>query len=352
MQREGRVDAQRRRGVLRQRAAGGGEVGIADRRRGAEPVEAAAQDHQRRGGCCRVRRRRRGSSVGQAARLPVTAAAVAKRRRRAGLCSGRSWRWRGLRFMACSSAAQRRWNSGASSSRASACEPSAARSIWRAVSAPSRGPRLSAREAPRVDAAAGAVGDAGRPLDPLPDRVGTEPVFAAIAPAGRRRRRHHPLAEREHGAGGVDLGPLEHALAGGEQARRRDDELLGRLQLRRRRAPGRLVVDQLAVERRRAGRRSSGRPRPAGRPAPAAARRRRSGAPAWWRRSGRWPDGGPGRGAARAAPRGLRGSSCRARSSGPARASCGSNGCRRRPGRGRPASRSGRRRRRSRRPGV
>jgi hypothetical protein len=46
MQREGRVDAQRRRRVLAERAARGGEVGVADRRRGAEPVEAAAQDHQ------------------------------------------------------------------------------------------------------------------------------------------------------------------------------------------------------------------------------------------------------------------------------------------------------------------
>ena len=212
----------------------------------------------------------------------------------------------------------------------------------RAVSAPEPRAEALGGEAPGVDAAAGAVGEAGRPLDPLPDRVGAEPVVAAIAPAGRRRRRHHPLAEREHGAGGVDLGPLEHALAGDEQARRRDDELLGRLQLGRRRAPRRLVVDQLAIERRRAGRRSSGRPRPAGRPAPAAARRRRSGGPAWWRRSGPSPDGGRGREAPRAAPPGLRGSSCRAPSCDPARASCGRTGCRRRRDRGRSASRSGR----------
>ena len=252
MQREGRVDAQRRRGVLRQRAARGGEVGIADRRRGAEPVEAAAQDHQRPGGCCRVRRRRPGSSVGQAARLPVTAAAAGEEAA-AGRALQAGGRWRGFAVHGVAPpVAQRRWNSGASSSSASACEPSAARSIWRAVSAPSRGPRLSAARRRASTLPAGAVGEAGRPFDPLPDRVGTEPVLGAIAPAGRRRRRHHPLAEREHGAGGVDLGPLEHALAGAEQARRRDDEFLRRLQLGRRRAPAASWCDQLAIDGRRA----------------------------------------------------------------------------------------------------
>ena len=44
MQREGRVERERRRAVLRERAARWREVGIADRRHGAEPVHAAAQD--------------------------------------------------------------------------------------------------------------------------------------------------------------------------------------------------------------------------------------------------------------------------------------------------------------------
>ena len=67
----------------------------------------------------------------------------------------------------------------------------------------------------------------------------SRPARAPPSPAGRGRTRRRAA---------LTVGPLEHALAGREQARRRDDELLRRLQLGRRRAPGRLVLDQLAVE--------------------------------------------------------------------------------------------------------
>ena len=207
-------------------------------------------------------------------------------------------------FMAMSSVvgvAQRRWNSGASSSRASACGPSAARSIWRAVSAPSSGPEALRGEPAGVDACAGAVGEPGRPLDPLPDRVGPEPVVAAIAPARGRRRRLDPLAEARSAAASPAAplaGRLEHALA--ERAARAVETTnsSGVFSFAGAVLPRRVAADQLAIDLARAGRRSSGRSRPDGRRAPAAARRRRNGAPAWWRRSG--PSRGAGRG--RAAP--------------------------------------------------
>src|SRR5450755_1375823 len=105
-------------------------------------------------------------------------------------------------------------------------------------------------ELARVDAAPGAIGDSRRPFDALPYRVGSKPVVGTIAPARRRRRRLEALAEGTDRSdrGVVRFGSLEPAVADPEQARRRDDELLGSLQLGRPGVPRRVVANQLAVD--------------------------------------------------------------------------------------------------------
>ena len=139
-------------------------------------------------------------SVGQAARLPVTAAAVVKRRRRAGLCK------RAVEAVAivrvhgvAPRVAQRRWNSGASSSRASACEPSAARSICarglgaepraEARGGQARGRRRCGRRGRRGGSP---IRPASRPrrarASPRRDRS-SRPATAPPSPAGRARTR-------------------------------------------------------------------------------------------------------------------------------------------------------------------
>ena len=239
MQREGGVDAQRRRGVLRQRAARGGEVGSPMAGTAPRPSRPPRRMTSDEAVAARSARRRRGSRSARRRGCRSPLRRPANRRRRAGLGSGRSGRWRGLRFMACLlGRVQRRWNSGASRSRASACGPSAARSICRAVSAPSRGPRLRRPRGARASTLpAGAVGDAGRPLDALPDRVGPEPVLGAVAPAGGRGRREHAAGRARTRAAALTVGALEHALAERRAAGRVETtNSSGVFSLRRRRA--------------------------------------------------------------------------------------------------------------------
>ena len=225
-----------------------GEIGVADRRCGAEPVHAAAQDDEDE--AVAAGSAAAGEGRGEArrrARRPRRGAARRWRRRgdrgaslRSALAPSRWMRWlhRG--------SVQRRWNSGASSSSASACgRVGGALELLRGLAAEQR-PEASFGEPPRVDDAAGALGEARRPFDALPHRVGTEPILAAVAPAGGRRRGEDTLAERADAGGRIgDVGAFEHALAGGEQARRRDDEFLRRLQLGRRCAPRSVARDQV-----------------------------------------------------------------------------------------------------------
>ena len=124
--------------------------------------------------------------------------------------------------------------------------------------APSSGPRLCAARR-RASTPRRRGRRRGSPTRPASRPRRAEPVFArgrssrpARAPPSRAGR--GPAIRR---AGLAMSGALEQALAGAEQARRRDHELLGRLQLGRRRAARPRRGDQLAVDLARGRRRCS-----------------------------------------------------------------------------------------------
>ena len=289
------------------------------RRHRGQPVEPAAQDHEHEA------RRSAGALRSGAARR--SCAQAAERGGAEGLAdqapAGRV-EGMGHRGSAARSARQRRWNSGASSSRASACG-----AVGGALDLASRG-RVAERgaeaargERARVELRAERGRRPGSPIRPrFQTASGPSQSAAAVGPAGGRRRDQDALAERRRCRPSA-------AARGAVAARRaaRIDETTnssGVFSLRRRRRPGLGRCDQLAVDRGEfAVAVEVGCARVA-RPAPAAARRRRSGAPAWSRGSARSPGAAARSCSAAAAPAALRDSVGRARSSAPGSCQAGS----------------------------
>ena len=321
--------AQRRRRELAERAAGAARSRVAGRRHGRQPVHAAAQDDEHEAVAARLagrreaRRRPRRERAGAEQRADdeargadrsMASSRVLSRAARIGLRSaalefGRHQQ-QGERLRAVGGAFDLRARSARAEQRAEA----AARRGARASTARPTRSAMRVAHSTRFHTASGPSQSSARSLQPAGDGA-----------------REQALAERAD-ADAASPGRSNMRSPSAEQARRSRRRIppassawpcvgAQRLGLR----------DQRAVDRRQVAVAAAGRPRPAARPAPAAARRRRSGAPAWWRRSARSP-GGRARSCStapqRLGPFGV--DACRARSSGPARASAGSNGDRRR----------------------
>jgi hypothetical protein len=89
-------------------------------------------------------------------------------------------------------------------------------------------PERAAGKGPGIGLPPETIADARGPFEALPQRIGAQPLFGAVGPAGGRRRGLHALA---HQAGAAIAAARQHGIAHAQHARTGDDQLLRCLEL-------------------------------------------------------------------------------------------------------------------------